>query len=137
MSAENTTTARRIFEEVFNGGDSTRMDDFAAADLVVHYAGAAPLRGLPAYKEEFAADLPSFPDARYTIEDLFGEGDRVAIRWRMEATHQGTYQGIAPTGKRVNLAGISIYRFAAGKVAEGWVSADTAGFLAQLQAGVA
>ena len=105
MSLETTTIARRIFEEVFNTGDVARVDDFAAADFVANYAGAVPVRGLAAYKDLFARDLPSFPDARYTIEDLFGEGEKVAIRWRMEATHQGTYQGIAPTGRRVTLQG--------------------------------
>lgn len=137
MSAANKTIARRIFEEVFNGGDVARMDEFASPDVVVNYAGTEPIRGLAAYRELYAQDLPSFPDARYTIEDLFGAGDRVAIRWRMEATHQGTYQGIAPTGRPVTLTGVSIYRFADGKVAEGWIASDTAGFLAQLGAGAA
>jgi steroid delta-isomerase-like uncharacterized protein len=135
MSADNTTIARRIFAEVFNTNATERMDDFASPDLVVHYAGAdAPMQGLATYKEFHAQDIPSFPDAQYTIDDLFGAGDRVAIRWRMDATHQGTYQGIAPTGKRVSLAGMSVYRFESGKVAEGWVVTDNLSFMQQLGA---
>ncbi|MFN8512974.1 MAG: ester cyclase [Thermomicrobiales bacterium] len=133
MSADNTAIARRIFAEVFNANAADRMDDFASPDLIVNYAGSeAPLRGLASYKELFTQDLPSFPDAHYTIDDLFGAGDKVAIRWRMDATHQGTYQGIAPTGKRVSLTGMSVYRFDGGKVAEAWVVTDSLSFMQQL-----
>lgn len=40
----------------------------------------------------------------------------------MSGTHQGNYQGIPPTGKRVQIIGISFYRMANGKLAEAWVS---------------
>jgi steroid delta-isomerase-like uncharacterized protein len=135
MSTDNTTSARRIFTEVFNTNATDRMGDFASPDIEIRFAGAdAPVRGLASYKALFAQDLPSFPDAHYTVEDLFGADDRVAIRWRMDATHQGTYQGIAPTGKRVSLSGMSVYRFEGGKVAEAWVVTDNLGFLQQLRA---
>lgn len=133
MSADNAATTRRIFAEVFTAQGIDRMDELATHDLIVHYPGSAePLRGLDSYKAAFAADIPSFPDARYRIDDLVSDRDRVAVRWRMDATHQGTYRGIAPTGKRVALDGMSIYRFADGKVAEAWAVIDNETFLRQL-----
>ena len=47
-------------------------------------------------------------------------------------THQGTFQGMPPTGKQVTGSGISIHRIANGKIAEAWVNFDTLGMLQQL-----
>jgi predicted ester cyclase len=58
----------------------------------------------------------------------------VVTRWTLRGTHRGTYQGVAPTGKQITMAGVSIYRFAEGKVAEGWVSYDALGLLQQIGA---
>lgn len=133
MTADIAATTRRIFSEVFSTNKIDRLNEFADQDLVVHYAGSVePLRGIECYKAAFARDIPSFPDARYTVEDIVSAHDRVAVRWRMDATHQGTYQGIAPTGKRVTLCGMSIYRFMDGKVVEGWAVIDNLGFKEQL-----
>lgn len=133
MSAQNKAIARRVFEEVFNGGRLELMDQLAAADLAVHYASAAePVRGLERYKEVYAESAAAFPDAQYRIEDVVAEGDRVVTRWTMRATHQGAYQGLAATGKACTVSGISIYRIADGRVGEAWVCSDDLGLFQQL-----
>jgi predicted ester cyclase len=43
-------------------------------------------------------------------------------RWRMRGTHQGEFRGIAPTGEKVEINGIGIFRFSEGKVVESWDS---------------
>jgi predicted ester cyclase len=42
-----------------------------------------------------------------TIEDLIAEGDKVVARWRSRATHRGDYMGIPPTGREVEVTGIT------------------------------
>jgi len=73
-----------------------------------------------------------WPDNRWTIEDLFAAGDRVAVRMTNRATHRGTYRGIPATGKRVEFAAIWIFRIAEGKIAEVWRSADDLGRVVQI-----
>ncbi len=61
-----------------------------------------------------------FPDFHVTIEDIIAEGDRVCVRMKVTGTHQSEYRGIAPTGKKMEVRGVQIYRIVDGKVVEGW-----------------
>ncbi len=53
------------------------------------------------------------------------EGDKVVIRWKMQATHEHEFRGIAPAGKPVTVTGITILRIAGGKIVERWVNWDS------------
>ncbi len=53
-------------------------------------------------------------------------------RWTASGTHQGELMGIAPTGNRAAVTGITISRIADGKIAEDWVNWDTLGMMQQL-----
>jgi steroid delta-isomerase-like uncharacterized protein len=73
-----------------------------------------------------------FPDGAHEVVDLIAEDDRVAVRGRFEGTHTGDFQGIPPTGRRVALDMVLVYRFAGGRVAEHWGYFDGASLMAQL-----
>ncbi len=60
------------------------------------------------------------------------EGDRVATRWTGTGTHEGELMGIAPTGNRVEVAGMVISRISGGKIAESWSNYDALGMMQQL-----
>jgi predicted ester cyclase len=133
MSTEtNKAIARRVFEEVFNAGNLPLIDTLAAPDVVIHYGGAGPVRGLDAYKRAFIGSQPAFPDMHFTIEAMIAEADQVVTRWTMRATHGGEYLGAAATGRQVTETGISIYRIGEGKIIEGWVQSDDLGVMQQL-----
>ena len=68
----------------------------------------------------------AFADMRLTVEDQVAEGD---TRWRGEMTHTGDLGGVAATGRRVTIAGITIDRLEGGKIVEAWRSIDTLGLL--------
>lgn len=76
--------------------------------------------------------MSAFPDFSCTIEDMVAAGDRVAVRLTMRGTHQGPFRGIPATGKKIEIGGISMARFAGGKVVEGWSFSDTVGMMQQL-----
>jgi predicted ester cyclase len=76
----------------------------------------------------------AFPDRVDVIEDVIAQGDRVGLLFRLSGTHQGNFFGIEPTGKKIDVYEIGIYRLAAGKVREAWFMADEAGALLQLGA---
>ena len=69
-------------------------------------------------------DLGAFPDARIEVEDMITEGDKVTARVAMSGTHQGEFQGIAPTGIQVQVRAIDIFRIANGKIVEHWGHGD-------------
>jgi SnoaL-like polyketide cyclase len=47
------------------------------------------------------------------------EENTVVLRLRWTGTHTGSYLGVAPTGRRVDV-GVTIWRFEEGRVVEDW-----------------
>lgn len=136
MSEENKAVARRLYEEVINTGDLERVNEFVSADVVDHDPALPEhLHRSPEgfkYLVSMARDI--FPDLRITIEDMIAEGDKVVVRTTTRGTHRGEFMGIAPTGRRVAVAGMEILRFAGGKVVEHWSISDDLGMMRQLGA---
>jgi len=133
MSAQNKVIVRRYFEEGWNQRKPAIMDELIAIDAIDHdpaNPGVSP--GPKGQKELLAKYTSAFPDTKFTLGDLIGDGDLVAVRWTVRGTHRGELQGIAPTGRQVNLTGIMIARIANGKIAETWSNWDALGMLQQL-----
>jgi len=78
----------------------------------------------------------AFPDWHERVLDVFGSADMVASRYVSTGTHRGTYRGLEPTGKRVEIQEISIFRIAGDRVAEQWCMLDELARLQQLEVGV-
>ena len=132
--AENKAIALRWHEDAINGHDLSVIDEIVADD-VVHHAGTFPDGvGPDAVKRVLGALLTGFPDVKHTVEDVIAEGDEVVIRWSAEGTHQGEFQGYAPTGEHVTWTGINVFRIECGKIAEEWSELDGLGRIAQIEA---
>ena len=137
MSAEeNKTIHRRLYEaSSAGGGNEEVVDGLVSPDFVGHAPPYPDVHDPENLKEFNARTLTILPDARYEIEDMLAEGDKVAVRWTPSGTHQGeSRQGIAPTGKGVSMTGISIARFDGGKLAEAWYVFDLMGMMQQMGA---
>jgi predicted ester cyclase len=65
---------------------------------------------------------------------MISEGETVVARWSCRGAHKGDLNGIAPTGKQFAISGVSIVRFAGGKMVEGWINWDALGLMQQLGA---
>lgn len=125
----------RLIEDVVAAGKLDVADEIVAADFQLHLAGAAePIRGIEKLKEEVTTFRAAFPDRKIRIEDVIAEDDKVAVRVTQECTHQGIFQGVKPSGKRVIFTNFVIFRVARGKIAEEWLSSDRLGLLQQIGA---
>jgi len=129
---ENKELGRRIIEEVGNQRQHALIDELYAPDVVGHAPGAPDAVGLEANRQFLLGWLNAFPDVHSTIDDLIAEGDKVVIRYTWRGSQRGELQGLAPTGKPVDVPGITILRVAGGKVAESWVVFDSLGLMQQL-----
>jgi steroid delta-isomerase-like uncharacterized protein len=131
----NEQASRKILEEVFGAGKYDLADDVIRADAIGHDpALPEPVKGPDGLKEAARGYRAAFPDLEMTIHETAAEGDLVAIRWVAQGTHKGDLFGIAPTGKQATVTGITIDRYAGGKIAESWTNWDTLGLLQQLGA---
>ena len=116
----NRALVRRQMEEGFNAGNLAIFDETYAPDFLDHHGFADQQPGLAEVKRVYERFRAAFPDLSTTIEDLVAEGDKVVVRSRLRATHLGTFQGIPPTGKPIEIEAINIYRIANGKIVERW-----------------
>ena len=124
MSIEdNKALARRAIEEIMNQRNLAVFDELHSTDYVCHL-NSRTIQGPEPVKQLLSMVLTAFPDLHYTFEDVFGEGDRVVIRYNSRGTHQGDLMGIAPTGKQVTITGTDIMRIANGKILEEWIIND-------------
>ncbi len=93
--------------------------------------GPEPL-DLEGWKAAIKTFFEGFPDSRFPLDDVIAEGDLVAVRHSFRGTHQGEFQGIPPTGVKVTVPAIVIYRIVDGKIIETWLNADMLGLMQQL-----
>jgi predicted ester cyclase len=68
------------------------------------------------------------------VEDAFGAGDKIAVRWTATMTHSGNHLGMPATGKPVRSTGMTIARIRDKQIVEGWDNWDQAGMLKQIGA---
>lgn len=133
--SENKALVRRAFDSMSEGRKQflEEHDEIYSADLVGHFSGMPPVT-IDLHRQFGLATFDAFPDLQRPVEDLVAEGDKVVARWTSVGTHQGDFQGIPPTGKRVVTSGITIFRVADGKIVEEWSESDMIGLLQQVGA---
>jgi steroid delta-isomerase-like uncharacterized protein len=135
MSDENKALVRRWFEELFNAQNLDVAEEITAQDSVSHDPLLTDLPSGPeADKHIVNLYHGAFPDAQITVEDQISEGDKVLTRWTGRGTHQGEFMGVAPSGNRVEIAGMTVNRVSEDKIEETWTLYDALGMMQQIGA---
>ena len=104
-----TEVIERFGKEVLNDKNLSAIDEIAAEDYVKpdRLPGQAPGRdSLKAFLETKL--FPAFPNGQWINEEQIAEGEKVVTRFTFYGTHQGTFMGIPPTGRRVAVGGVVI-----------------------------
>jgi len=123
---------RLVYDEILNNGKLELFDEICSPDFVKHTFTPGQTYGIEGSKQSVLMLRKAFPDIKYTVEDMFGEGDKLVARWSAKGTHKGDFMGIPPTGKQVFFSGIEIIRIFEGKAVEEWEELDRAGLMQQL-----
>jgi len=134
---ENKELLARFIEEVWNAGDVAACDRYIAPKYSIHHDPGDPWDGqeldLPAFRERVRLSRAPFPDQRFAIREMVGEGDAVAMTWTWSATHQGGLPEFPATGGAVRMSGATIYYFDAGRLTGHWQIVDRLGVYTQLR----
>jgi predicted ester cyclase len=133
-SEANRALVRRMEEELFNNRNLATLDEFIAAEYVLRTASEGTPADREAVRESIAMYLGAFPDLRISIDELLAVGDKVIGRFTFTGTHEGELMGLAPTGRRIAVRQIAMYRIEGGKVVEEWEVSDQLGLMQQLGA---
>jgi steroid delta-isomerase-like uncharacterized protein len=134
MSSDSAKALVRQVVEDWHRADLDALDEHLDPAYVNRDPTNPDVTNLDSYKRWAAAAWAAFPDMRITVEDLIAEDDRVAKVWSFQATHQGEFAGIPPTGQRIAWSGITIYRIKDDRVVECIWQTDALGLLRQLGA---
>jgi steroid delta-isomerase-like uncharacterized protein len=136
MSAldRNRAIARSIFEVGLNEGNADAIAAITAPDFRDHDVHITT--GVPSGPEDLRTALQlirtAFPDIHVTVEQTIAEGDYVVTRNTWRGTHRGVFNGIPPTGRRIEIGGIVIWRIVDGLIRERRATIDVLSMLRQL-----
>ena len=133
---QNKQLVSRFFEEVYNKGNYAFADSVVAADYKSHNRLGFEVLGPEGIKKAARAQRDAFPDQRSEILDLVAEGDKVVVRGRDTGTFTAPFMGIEPSGRRIDITWIDIFRIENGKLKEAWLEIDAGEFKRQLKEGV-
>jgi steroid delta-isomerase-like uncharacterized protein len=123
----------RLYEDVWNENNPETADELVHETYTIHNRElAAEMEGPELYKALASGTREIFPDLEITIEDMIASGEKVALRWTMTGTHEGSMFGVEPTGRQVKLTAIEINHFNEEKLIETWTQSDQLGLMQQL-----
>ena len=129
----NKALVRRFYKEVYVDWNMALVDQVVSPQFTSHDWPERGPTGPQAFRDYYSAIRSALPDARYEVDDLVAEDDKVVVRWRLLGTHKGRFRGIAPTGRSIVLKGIAIYRVEKDQLMERWVVSDLHGLLEEIQ----
>jgi steroid delta-isomerase-like uncharacterized protein len=135
MSAETNKLFMQRFLEFINTASATLANELIASDAIFHVPGRPePMRGPEGYLAIIEMMRGGFPDIQWTLEEMIAEGDKIAVRFTMRGTHQGSFFGVPPTGKTIAVQAMNFYRLSDGKIVEEHGQPDLLGLLQQIGA---
>ena len=127
MSLEENEAIIRKWIEALNKQNLALLDDIIAPDYV-----DMKQQGLESAKQSMKMFYKGFPDLHTTIEDMIAEGEKVWVRVKATGTHTGEFLGLIPTGKKITITSVDIFRIADDKIVQGWSVNDFLDFYKQL-----
>jgi predicted ester cyclase len=132
-----TDETRAVIEGMVDGLNDHRIADigefFAEGFTWRGNQGCGTKEGLRAFQDNWQAPLQAaFSDKVCIDEARLYMGEWAAAFGRQEATHTGTFMGVEPTGRRVEIRYMDFWRVEDGRIVDNWVSVDFPHVLAQL-----
>ena len=130
--AANIKMYTHVWDEIINKGKLDLFNDSNFTKDVVMHVSPADLVGIDSARAYYANFTTGFSNITFTIKDVFGSGNKLVKHWNFKGTHTGVFFGIPPTGKKVDLDGVTLVRMDHGKIAEERDFFDNMVFMEQL-----
>ncbi|MFJ8748372.1 flavin reductase [Streptomyces sp. NPDC102441] len=123
--ADRSTRLRAAWSAAWDQGDVDVLDGLLSPAYVRRRGPQGIEQTREGFKESIRAVREAFPGLHTEIEDLVEDGDRLAIRWRSTGRHTGTFLGVPPTGRPVEVSGATFARFEGDTITEERVTFDS------------
>jgi steroid delta-isomerase-like uncharacterized protein len=121
------TLMHRWFEEVWNKGRESAIDEMSCHDVPGHGLKAPAgkeVNGMEDFKAYYRQMRSALSDIHVVVEDVITEGDLTVARCVVTAKHTGAGLGKPPKGNPIHFTGMTMARIKDGKIAEAWNNFD-------------
>lgn len=130
---ENQQLTHRYFEEIMNQGKLEVVQEILHPNFsFIIPTQPEPISGYDNFTGFVQYLRNAFPDIRFTVLREIADGNRVASRWKINATHNGEFLGMPATGNTVEDYGIDIFQISNGKILSVHVNENDFGLMKQL-----
>jgi steroid delta-isomerase-like uncharacterized protein len=135
MEKETSKQLMQRFVQFINTADEQLAKELIAPDAIFHVPGKPePMHGHAGYLAIIGMMRTGFPDIQWTLEEMVTEDDKVAARFIMRGTHQGTFLSIPATGRPISVPALNFYHFSKQQIIEEYGQPDMLGLLQQIGA---
>ncbi len=104
---------QRVIDDVINGGDLDLLDELCTPTMA------------PKLRTAFTTFRTAFPDWHQEAREFVTDGQTVVARMRCTGTHQGEWQGLPPTGRRMKIDEVYFFRISDDRITGLWGLEDT------------
>jgi steroid delta-isomerase-like uncharacterized protein len=106
----------RYLSELLNQGDFAKADEILTPDFI--FCGPSTRDGLDCqgFMRFITETRAAFSNKQFTELERIAEGDRVALRFRMTGTNDGSFHGMPPMGATIDVEGCDLIYFVDGKI---------------------
>tara|TARA_R110000868_G_scaffold194336_10_gene439752 strand:+ start:116 stop:988 length:873 start_codon:yes stop_codon:yes gene_type:complete len=129
---KNVNMYTNTWDEIINNRKIDLINDTNFDTGITLIMSPENIVGIKGFKDYYQNYLTGFSDIKFTIVDVFGQGDKIVKHWNFKGTHTGEFFGIPATGKSVNVEGVTLVKMKDGKIAQEQDFMDNMLFMQQL-----
>ena len=117
---------------MFSSGKLDDLNKYIADDFNEHSPWPGQKPGLAGLKEGMTGFRASFPDLKITPKEVTSDGDWIFAHYNMTGTNTGSFMGMPPTGKKVDIDGMELIKLNNGKCTDHWQYSEGRKMMEQL-----
>ncbi len=125
-----------FLQDVWTDGDVDAVDQYLADHYSIHNDPGDPWDGqtlsIDGFKDRLVQSRAIAPDQVFHVETMVEEGNKIGVAWSWSGTHLGDIPGIAATGRKITMTGLTIYSFEGDRLSGHWQVADRLSVFQQL-----
>ncbi|HJU81701.1 MAG TPA: ester cyclase [Acidimicrobiia bacterium] len=133
MSVQSNEVALRKAIDAWNTGDLARYLDLYDEGIQLHGYSPKPMNKASVHKF-YEESWEAYANQQLSIDEVFGQNDRLCVRFTNTGSHVGQLLGVPPTGREITMEGMTVMHFRDGKCIERWSVVDIISPLAQMGA---
>jgi len=122
----------QTWDDIINNNNLEAINDSNFTDDITLVTSPENIVGIADFKAYYSNFVNGFSNVEFTLVDVFGQGDKLVKHWRFKGTNSGEFFGMPPTGKDIDIEGVTLVEMKDGKIAKEQDFMDNMMFLQQL-----